>query len=41
MQQREIMEACENEFIINLEYILTTETNLYFVIPYMSGGNLF
>ena len=34
------MESCENQFIINLEYILTTEQSLYFILPFISGGDL-
>jgi serine/threonine protein kinase len=41
MLQKEIMESCENEFIINLEYVFSTEQSLYFILPFISGGDLF
>ena len=40
LEQKEIMEKCDHPFLIELEYILNTEEDLFFVMPFITGGNL-
>ena len=35
------MLECENPFLINMLYLLKNELRLYFVMPFVNGGDLY
>jgi serine/threonine protein kinase len=39
--EKEIMLDVDNPFLINLIYLLQNELRLYFVMPFINGGELF
>lgn len=41
ISERKIIQACDFRFITELQYYFTDNTNLYFVMPFIVGGELF
>ena len=39
--EKEIMLECDNPFLINMLYLLKNELRLYFVMPFINGGDLY
>ena len=39
--EKEIMLECDNQFLINMLYLLKNELRLYFVMPFINGGDLY
>ena len=39
--EKDILFSCDHPFLVNMEYLFQSETRLYFVMPFVKGGELF
>jgi len=41
MREKDIMFECNHPFLVNLEFLFQNEERLYFVMPFVRGGELY
>ena len=39
--EKEIMFKCQHRFLVGMEYLFQNELRLYFVMPFIRGGELY
>lgn len=39
--ERDVMFECEHPFLVGMDYLFQSETRLYFVMPFVNGGELY
>lgn len=41
LQEKKILQNMDNPFLVNLEYCFQTDERIYFIMPFLKGGELF
>lgn len=41
MLEKEILFAADHPFLVGMEFLFQSETRLYFVMPFVKGGELY
>lgn len=41
MLEKDILFAADHPFLVGMEYLFQSETRLYFVMPFVKGGELY
>ena len=39
--EKDILFSCDHPFLVGMEYLFQTQTHLYFVMPFVRGGELY